>query len=103
MNNRFMWGKRAMGNNRVTHREYGDIPGILPACDVFVSVPIEEMQAATAARADEFVSLLHAWFTGKDKHGLAFGHREFMNNRFHREDAKLSVIRNPSKPSGKEF
>ena len=92
---------RTTGHNRVTHREIGDIPGILKACDVFVAVSLEEMQKATNERAEQFCNLIKFWNTGRDASGMPYGHREFMNDRFHRGDAKLSVIANPSKPYNK--
>ena len=72
----------------VTHRMPGDIPGILKACDVFVSVPLEQMQIETGKRADKFCQFIRDWKDGK------IGHREFMNDRFHREDVKLDILRN---------
>lgn len=74
--------------HQVTHRMPGDIPGILKACDVFVSVPLEEMQAETAKRAEKFCQLIRDWNDGR------IGHREFMNDKFHREDVKLDILRN---------
>lgn len=67
----------------VTHRPYGDIPGITPACDVFVNIPMEHMRVATAARAETFCFLMHN-----------LKYQDFQNHPFHREDVKLSLIHN---------
>jgi len=86
------WGRRASGNNRVITRDYGVIPNITKAQDVFVSIPLETMQAATAARADKFCSLL-----------MNLKHDEFMNHPFHYENVTTSIIANPSNPGYKDW
>src|SRR5882672_833563 len=73
------------GNNRVTTREYGDIPGIVKAYDIHVDVPLEVMQRETRKRADEFCRLLETCDA-----------KEFKNHPFHYTDVPLSVIQNPS-------
>jgi hypothetical protein len=80
------WGRHASGNNRVITREYGDISGITKAYDVFVDIPLETMQAATAARADEFCRLLET----------IGGSKEWKNHPIHYTDVTLSPITNPS-------
>ena len=81
-----------LGNNRVTTREYGDIPGILKACDIHVSIPIEVMQIHTGRRAAEFCDLL-----------MNCDHQTFKNHPFHSTDVELSTITNPSKPYRKDW
>jgi len=70
----------------VTHRAIGDIPGCLPAQDVFVSVPIEVMQAETGKRAEEYCALVRSWNDGN------IGHREFMNHPMHKTDVKIDIL-----------
>jgi hypothetical protein len=85
-------GKRFMGHNRVTHRQIGEIPGILVAKDVFVRVPLEVMRAATSVRCDQFCGMIQSWLDGQ----MSFV--EFKNHPFHLGDTVLSVIKNPAKP-----
>lgn len=84
-------------SNRVQHREYGDIPGILEAQDIFVSIPLEEMRIATGMRAHHYCGLVDGVINGD----LKF--TEFKNHPFHSRDARLSVIANPSKPYKKDW
>lgn len=74
-----------LNHNRVTTRAYGDIPGILPAFDIFVSIPSDVMQAATAARSDEYCHLQNT-----------LKHQDFMNHPIHYSDITLNVLKNPS-------
>lgn len=97
------WGRRAIGNNRVVTRERGDIPGCLPACDIHLNISVEEMRAATAERVKGFQRIMGYWMSGRDDRGYEYGHREFMNDKFHRTDAKISAIGNPSKPYGRDW
>lgn len=88
---------RAKGHNHVTTRARGDIPGILVAKDVFISIPEIEMQAATAARASKYCDLIDDLINGKIKY------RDFRNNVFFNRDVLLSPIHNPSTPYKKDY
>lgn len=95
-NGRRFWGKCAIGNNRVTTREWGDIPGCAPAVDVFVDRTLEEVRAINEKHTERWVRRIRWWSNGKDDSGIPYGHREFMNDPIHNEP-RLSAIRNPAK------
>jgi hypothetical protein len=99
-NGRRFWGKHAIGNNRVTTREWGDIPGCTPAVDVFVDITLEDMRLAIAPHTEKFIKRIHWWSNGRDDNGVEYGHREFMNDPIHNEK-RLSAIRNPAKSLGR--
>jgi muramidase (phage lysozyme) len=77
------WDRKT--TNYVIPRQHGVIPNITKAYDVHVDIPLETMQAATAARADKFCDLMH---------NLKFA--DFKNHPFHHTDVTLSVITNPA-------
>jgi len=100
--NRFGFGvKRIAQSNYVTTREYGDIPGILKAQDVFVSIPIETMKQETFKRAGIFCQKLKQVIDGADERGTKYGYKDFQNEKIHSTDLELSAIQNPCKPYNK--
>lgn len=97
------WGSNAQGNNRVITREYGCIPGILKARDIHISIPIHLMERKTGLRAAQFCAMIGSWRSGRDVNGMPYGHREFVNDRFHTTDVKLSAIANPFEPYNRDW
>jgi len=53
--NRF-WARKS---NYVTHRERGDIPGCMPAVDVFIERTPEQAQHITALVAQRYIRDMH--------------------------------------------
>lgn len=78
-------GKRFWGKPPRNEPDGSTAQNAIPARDVWVDVPLDVMQAATAARAEKFCELMRT---------LKF--QDFNNHPFHHSDVALSPITNPS-------
>ena len=78
-------GKRFWGKPLRNEPDGSSARNAIPARDVWVDVPLDVMQAATAARAETFCRLMRE-----------LPYVEFKNHPFHHTDVTLNPLTNPS-------
>ena len=82
----------------VTHRAIGDIPGCIPAVDVFVEHSLEDMKVYTTKRAEQFSNAVQTYIAAEKKIG-GDGEKEmwFEGTRINPRNPPPIFIRNPAK------
>lgn len=88
------WKKNDVCSNYATHRDIGDIPGCVPAVDVFVDRTQEEIAEYLSKKTAQFSNAVAAYIAGE--YGGIKGEKEMWYDA-EKGNIPLVIIRNPAK------